>query len=275
MTGGEDRTQTTAAPAESETEAVERGVDHGNGASVVALVGATGGAGTTRIALETGALLSRAGERVAVFDAALGTQGLADHVEGRIDADVVDLVTEDGVAPADVLVERTTAGDGSLHVAPARAPFAGIARAKTETAARTLESTLRAAAGRFDRVLVDTPPVAANQAVASVSAADRVGVVAPATARGVDAVQRVRGRIEDVGATVTATVGNRAPPGETVAEPFDAVVPVHEGAEPEEVPVADEAAGAFVAGVAAVTQVVVGVDPDVEVETNGFLDRLR
>ncbi len=270
MTDGEDR---SAAPTGAETEVARTGT--GEDGAVTAFVGATGGAGTTRVALETGALLARAGQRVAVFDAALGTQGLADHVGGRIDADVVDLLTDDGVAPADVLVEQSTAGEGSLHVAPARAPFAGIARAKTEAAARTLESTLREAADRFDRVLVDTPPLAANQAVASVTAADRVGVVAPASARGVDAVQRVRGRIEDVGGDVTATVGNRATRGEVVTEPFDAVVPDHDTAAPGRVPVADEAAGEFVAGVAAVARAVVGVDPAVEVESKGFLDRLR
>jgi len=272
MTGGEDRPEAT--PTEAEAVRTETSVD-GEGAAVAALVGATGGAGTTRIVLETGALLARTGERVAVFDAAVGTQGLADHVEGRIDADVVDLVTDDGVAPADVLVEQSITGDGSLHVAPARAPFAGIARAKTETAARTLESTLREAADRFDRVLVDTPPLAANQAVASVTAADRVGVVAPATARGVDAMQRVRGRIEDVGGSVTATVGNRAAPGGIVTEPFDAVVPEHDTADPGRVPVADDATGEFLAGVAAATRAVVGVAPDVEAETESFLDRLR
>ncbi len=262
MTDSEDAT----APANGTTD---------GGTAVAALVGATGGAGTTRLTLETGALLARTGERVAVFDAAFGTQGLADHVEGRIDADVVDLVTDDSVAPADVLAEHPTAGDGSLHVAPARAPFARVARAKTESAARTLQSTLRAAADRFDRVLVDTPPLAASQAVASVTAADRVGVVAPASARGVDAVQRVHGRIEDVGASVTATVGNRATPGESVEEPFDAVVPAHDSADPGDVPVADEGDGVFVARVAEATRAVVGVDPDVAFETGGYLDRLR
>jgi len=258
----------------TDSESVAASTD-ATGAAVAAFVGATGGTGTTRLVVETGALLARTGERVAVFDAAFGTQGLADHVEGRLDADVVALVTDDGVAPADVLVEQSVTGEGALHVAPSRASFGGIARGKTEAAARNLEETLRAAADRFDRVLVDTPPLAANQAVASVTAADRVGLVAPATERGVDAVQRVRGRVEDVGESVTATVGNRVAPGEPVTEPFDAVVPEHGVTAPGATPVADEGSGEFTAGVARVAQAVVGVDPDLSVDSGGYLDRLR
>jgi Flp pilus assembly CpaE family ATPase len=44
-------------------------------ATTAALVGATGGAGTTRLTLETADLLAREGHAVAVFDAAFATQG--------------------------------------------------------------------------------------------------------------------------------------------------------------------------------------------------------
>lgn len=253
------------------------GGDGTDGAAVTALVGATGGAGTTRLSLEAGALLARTGERVAVFDAALDTQGLADHVPGRVGADVVELVTGDA-DPADALVELdadgVTGGEGTVHVAPVRAPFDGVARAKTETAARRLETTLREAADRFDRVLVDTPPVGSNPAVAAVTAADRVGVVTPATGRGLDAVQRVRGRIEDVGGDVDAVVGNRAPPGVPVETGFDAVVPESEVTAPGAVPVAGGGDGAFSAGVADAVAATVGVELAVEFETGGYLDRL-
>ncbi|PSQ57111.1 hypothetical protein BRD18_07905 [Halobacteriales archaeon SW_7_71_33] len=69
----DDASATTGTPRGTETEA----------AGVAALVGAAGGAGTTRLTVETGALLARGGERVAVFDAAFDTQGMVDHVEGR------------------------------------------------------------------------------------------------------------------------------------------------------------------------------------------------
>jgi len=244
-------------------------------ADVAALVGAVGGAGTTRLTLETGALLARDGERVAVFDAAFDTQGMVDHVEGRLAADVVDLVTDDAVAPADAMVEQPTAGEGTLHLAPARAPFAGVARGKTDDAARRFESTLLAAADRVDRVLVDTPPLGANQAVAAVAAADRTSVVAPATPRGVDALQRVRGRVEDVGATVDAAVGNGHAAGAPSEAAFDVVVPSHAETAPSAVPVADDENGAFAETIAAVARLSVGVEPDVEFGSDGYLDRLR
>ncbi|PSQ38782.1 cell division inhibitor [Halobacteriales archaeon SW_5_70_135] len=261
----DDASATTGTPGGTEAEA----------AGVVALVGAAGGAGTTRLTVETGALLARGGERVAVFDAAFDTQGMVDHVEGRVTADVVDLVTDDAVAPADAMVEQPTAGERALHLAPARAPFAGVARGKSADAARRFESTLRAAADRFDRVLVDTPPLGANQAVAAVTAADRTGVVAPATPRGVDALQRVRGRVEDVGATVDAAVGNSHATGAASEAAFDVVVPGHAETAPSAVPVVDEENGAFAEAIAAVARAVVGVDPDVELDAGGFLSRLQ
>ncbi len=69
----------------------------------LALVGAAGGAGTTRLAVESAATLAQTGRDVAVIDAAFGTQGLADYVDGRIETDVTALVTDDGVELADAL----------------------------------------------------------------------------------------------------------------------------------------------------------------------------
>ena len=59
----------------------------------LALVGAAGGIGTTRLALESGATLARTGRDIAVVDAAFDTQGLARYVEGRIEVDATALAT--------------------------------------------------------------------------------------------------------------------------------------------------------------------------------------
>jgi cellulose biosynthesis protein BcsQ len=182
-----------------------------------ALVGATGGAGTTRLTVELGALLASDGRHVAVLDAAFATQGLADHLSGRIDPDLTTLLTDDRDAPlADGLVDFSLDAEagadaeaGRLACCPAVAPFERLARAKTPEAARALESRIDAATETFDHVLVDTPPVAANQSVAAVTAADRSVVVAPATTRGRDAVQRMRGRLDDVGVATDAVVSTR------------------------------------------------------------------
>jgi cellulose biosynthesis protein BcsQ len=157
-----------------------------------ALVGATGGAGTTRLTLELGALLAADGRDVAVFDAAFATQGLADYLPGRIDPDLTALLTDDRDEPlstglVDVPLDAET---GRLACCPAVAPFERLARAKSPSAAQALEARIDAAAEAFDHVLVDTPPVAANQSVAAVNGTARTAVVAPATTRGRDAVQR-------------------------------------------------------------------------------------
>jgi septum site-determining protein MinD len=176
-----------------------------------ALVGATGGAGTTRLTVELGALLASDGREVAIVDAAVATQGLSDYLSGRIDPDLTTLLTDDRDAPlADGLVEFPLDDtDGRLACCPAAAPFERIARAKAPDSARVLGSRIDAATEAFDHVLVDTPPVAANQSVAAVTAADRTVVVTPATTRGRDAVQRMRGRLDDVGVAADGVVSVR------------------------------------------------------------------
>jgi cellulose biosynthesis protein BcsQ len=210
--------------------------------STAALVGATGGAGATRLAVELASTLARDGRDVAVLDAAFDTEGLARHVSGRIDPDVTELLTDDSAGDdrppsadgnrpdhrplSDGLREHAASTDlaGRLALCPAHAPFERMARAKTADAAQRFEALLDEAAERFDHVVVDAPPVAANQAVAAVTAAERVAVVAPASERGVDAVQRTRGRVADVGASVDAVVVNRAEADHPVRS-ADAAIP--------------------------------------------------
>jgi cellulose biosynthesis protein BcsQ len=181
------------------------------GDEVAALVGATGGAGTTRLTIELGALLANDGREVVVFDAAFATQGLSDYLPGRIDPDLTALLTDERDAPlsAGLVDFPLDDAEGRLACCPAVAPFERLARAKSPAAAQAFESRIAAAADAFDHVLVDTPPVAANQAVAAVNAAARTVVVAPATARGRDAVQRTIGRLDDLEVGADAVVATR------------------------------------------------------------------
>ena len=173
----------------------------------LAFVGAAGGVGTTRLTLEAATLLARDGRDVAVLDAAYATQGLADHTPGRIDPDMTALCLENRPLEAGLLDRRLEAA-GRLAVCPARAPFERLARAKTPEAAEAFEDRIAEAERAFDHVLLDVPPVAANQAVAAASAADAVAVVADA-ARARDALPRARDRLVDVGVDPTATIVTR------------------------------------------------------------------
>jgi cellulose biosynthesis protein BcsQ len=244
-----------------------------------ALVGATGGAGTTRLAVELGATLARDGREVALLDAAFATEGLARHVSGRIDPDITKLLTEDESRPADRVLadglrEHPATADlaGRLELCPARAPFERMARAKTADAAQRFEDLLGEAAQEFDHVLIDTPSVAANQAVAAVTTAERVAVVAPGSERGVDAVQRTRGRVADVGASVDAVLANRADP-EHPLRSADAAVPESEATSVEEVPAsAPDPEAAVAPAVAHAAAVVLDAELGLEFEDAGLLD---
>lgn len=173
----------------------------------VAFVGAAGGTGTTRTTLECATLLAREGRDVAVLDAAFGTQGLADSTAGRVETDATELYLGDEPLEAG-LVDRDVDGAGRLAVCPARAPFERLARAKRTEAAAALESRLHEAARAFDHVLVDTPPVASNPAVAAVTAADSVAVVGDA-GRAAATVPRTEDRLADVGVLESVTVVTR------------------------------------------------------------------
>lgn len=175
-----------------------------------ALVGAVGGAGTTRLASEVATLLADGGAEVAVLDANFATQGLGDYLDGRLDPDVTALVTDRADAPlAAGLTDLAADVPGRVACCPAAAPFERLARAKTADAARRFEDRVDEAAAGFDAVLVDTPPIAANQAVAAVDACDRTALVAPATSRGADGIERMRARVRDVGGAVDAVVATR------------------------------------------------------------------
>ena len=171
--------------------------------TTAALVGATGGAGTTRTVLESAVVLAADGADVAVLDAAYATQGLGSYLDGRLDPDMTALVTDSAAAPLSAgLVDLEHDGSGRVACCPVDAPFERFARAKSVEAARRFEERIEEAAATFDYVLVDVPPVAANQAVAATTACERVTLVAPAGDRGADAVGRLHERLADLGTSV-------------------------------------------------------------------------
>ncbi len=242
------------------------------GTQTLALVGAAGGAGTTRLAVECGATLARAGRDVAVLDAAFATQGLSDYVGERIDADTTAVATGEADLEA-ALYGCPVDAPGRLALAPARAPFERLARAKTAGAAERFEKHVAAAALSHDAVIVDTPPVAANQAVAAVTAAERVAVVTPDTPRGGDALARTRGRLADVGADLDAVVANFAG-SEAIVREADARVPESPTSAPAACPACVPPDETFAPAVADATAAALGTPLDLPFPDPGRLDGL-
>jgi cellulose biosynthesis protein BcsQ len=221
--------------------------------AALAFVGATGGAGTTRLTLEAATLLARDGRDVVVLDAAYATQGMARWVSGRLDPDLTALVTDETDESLEAgLVDLDLDVVGRVRCCPARAPFERIARAKTRRAAERLEGRIEEARTLADVVCLDVPPVAANQSVAAVDAADAVGIVTPADERGADAVGRMEGILADVGCEADGVVATR---GELHVA--DAAVPAV-GADATPTAATDD--GAFAAGVAEACSTLVGED---------------
>jgi cellulose biosynthesis protein BcsQ len=236
--------------------------------ATAALVGAAGGVGTTRLAVETAATLARDGRDAAVLDVALATEGLAGYVPGRIDPDATGVYADDA-ALDDALVDIDAGTPGRLAVCPAHAPFERLARAKSVEAAGAFEDALAAAARSFDHVVVDTPPVADNLSVAAVTAAERTGVVTPATTHGTDALQRTRGRLADVGSGADVAVANRA----TSAADADVVVPTDETTDAT-APACADGGAEMAPAVGALAAELFGVDLDIEFPA-GLLEEAR
>jgi len=237
--------------------------------STLALVGVAGGAGTTRTAVEMAATLGRADRSVAVLDAAFGTQGLATYVEGRITDDATAVAVGESTFES-ALYDADYAVPGRVAFCPAHAPFERIARAKAPEAARTLETVVADAADRFDHVLLDVPPVAANQAVAALTTADRRALVAPASARGVDLLPRQRGRLRDLDAPADAVVATRTDAADAVTvEDADHELPAADPVGPSVLDPESPLAPA----VAAAVEGLLGTELDLEFEDDGLLDR--
>lgn len=231
---------------------------------IAALVGATGGAGTTRLTVETAGVLASAGRDVAIFDAAVQTQGLASYAETEIQADITALLT--GAATLDsALVEQPTELPGTLSICAASAPFERLARAKTAGGAKQLEQQLAAAALSHDVVLIDTPPIGGNQAVAAVNAADQVAVVTPDSVRGRDGLALARERLADIGVSELTVIANRSD-GSLDA---DVHIPEVETTDPRECPSAVPADEQFTPAVIELIEAVLGVTPEIEIPDSG------
>ena len=262
-------------------------------ATTLALVGATGGAGTTRTAVELAALGARDGRDVVVVDAAFTTQGLSEYVSGRIGTDLAALLTDEADASLSAATYPLAGGDsggagargdgdatalpGRADAVPARAPFERVARAKTAEAARKLERRIDEAATAYDAVIVDAAPAGSNEAVAAVTAADRVEAVTPATTHGRDALQRLRGRVADVGGSVDGTVAVARAGGSAesdVGENADTRLPAVDPSV-ESAPAAATGTGEYAAALAETYERAFDAALGIEFEEPGLVDRIR
>lgn len=201
---------------------------------ILTLVGAAGGVGTTRLAVEFGATLARAGNDVVIMDAAFTTQGLSSYVSGPIEQDMTALVTEEATLQ-DVLTEVALDVPGQLSLCPAHGPFERQSRAKTAVAAERFERQLAAASLSHDFVIVDTPAVGSNPAVSALHAADKTAIVTRPTERGGDALALTQERHADIGRPADAVIANHAVEDADLLD-ADVHVPTSERRSPRDAP---------------------------------------
>ena len=238
----------------------------------VAFVGTVGGIGTTRTVMDLGGLLARSGRDVLLLDLDFATQGLGRHVEGPPGVDATALLSDPEADLDAAIREWTVDGDGSLGVIPSLAPFVTIAKAKTEAAGARVEDRLDDATDRADWVLLDVPPVVSNQAIGAVTAAEDVLAVIPPTDRGIDALQRERGRLADIesGLDGVLAVGDGDPPPDA-----DATIPALPSEAPAHRPATLAVGGAYAQAVAGAVAQLLDVEVTTVAERDGLLDRLR
>ncbi len=235
----------------------------------VAVVGIVGGVGTTRTVLELGGVLARGGRSALVLDLDFATQGLERFLEDRIEADATALLADPDVELADAVHDRDVDGDGRLGLVPSFAPFAELAEAKTASAGASVADRLAEAGETFDHVLLDVPPVASNQAVGAVTAAESVAGLIPPTERGVDSLQRERGRLADVGTAFDHVLAVDASADDAPPDADHAIPTLPEDASYR--PYTLESAGGFTERMAQVADEVFEVDVATSIDATGSL----
>lgn len=202
--------------------------------TTTAFVGATGGAGTTRLTIECATLCAASGADVAVLDLAIDTQGIASYTDAALDPELTAVLTED--APIDqAMVTLSTSTTGTVSLCPSRASVVQIAAAKTEDAADQLMPVIDQLSTEYDWLLLDIPPAVHNLALAGLQAADSRLVVTPATQCGADALRRMEGRFRDLDCDlsgVIATFDETASP----VQRADTTIPAFEVTAPDAVP---------------------------------------
>lgn len=236
--------------------------------SHVAVVGVAGGAGTTRTVLELAAVLARGGQSALVFDLDFATQGLERFVHDSLDPDAARLLADPGIELAEAVNDIEVEGPGRLGLVPAFAPFSTIAEAKAPEAGARVGTRLREAAETVDHVLLDVPPVVSNQAVGGVTAAERVVATIPPSERGVDALQREKGRLADVGTGFDAVLAVDSSPAEAPPD-ATATIPHLPSEAPPYQPVALNGDGQYTAAVSAVAADLFDVDLGDSIEAGG------
>jgi len=225
----------------------------------LALVGATSGVGTTRLTVECAVTLAHTGRDVVVVDTAFATQGVAAHLDRPIGSDATALAT--GRTPIEeTLYEYPGDLPGRLVVCPARASFEGLG-----------DGTAAALLGH-DAVLVDVPPVAANQAVEAIEAAETVALVTEDIERGETALAGQRERLVNLGRPPDGVVANRAAGGHVDA---DATVPESAVCAPRACSMCVSAADSvFAAAVGETVETLLEVPVESSAESRGLLSRM-
>jgi hypothetical protein len=112
--------------------------------------------------------------------------------------------------------------------------------------------------------------VAANQAVAAVSACERVVLLAPASTRGGDALGRVDARLADLGVGVDATLSTFG-----ALPDADAAIPESATRDVADAPTAVAGEDGFAPAVAAATELALDCTLSTEYEAGGVLDGVR
>lgn len=203
--------------------------------AILALVGAAGGAGTTRLAVETAGRITARGETAVLVDTDFATQGLAEYVPGQFPTDIVGALCDQRP------IETVTSPLSVDHTPPPQAApsFAGLSRVATalETdAAAHLSEELSALTDTYEHVLVDTPMPVTNPAIAAVAAADTVGVVFPRSVRGIESLHRTAGFLNDIDVAAGVQLSNACRQPSPPEDPADIAVPELDRVPPRDAP---------------------------------------
>ena len=230
--------------------------------TVVACVGATGGVGTTRTAVELARLAQTHDRNPLLVDTAVATQGLARLLVETPRVDLCGALAAPEGLELDAIAVELPSG---LTVVPIDAPLCAVVPALRAEAATALDGAIAQAATVHPLVIIDVPPVATNLAVAGITRADVILLLHRAGDH--EAVRRGRELIADLGGPDPQPVTVGSPAVEELSLPE---VPALRAGTPLATPVDAPAYRRALATVAAS----VGLPIPAPAETGGWLRRL-
>lgn len=207
--GGADGDIADSATSDDARQVIEDVLRAGGRGKVTAVIGVSGGAGRTTVALALADLVARGGERAAVVDASLQFGAVGTALARPAVRTIADVLYDERGREQDPATVVETLTDLASGAAAAEDGFAVLAAPHDPVdadriSADQLTRVIAALAATLDRVVIDTAAGLGDHTLAVLDIADEVVIVATLDVPGMAALRTVDALLDQLGMPVAA-----------------------------------------------------------------------